>query len=150
MEGHVIADKNSVADGELQGKALVVGRSDANSRATFFGDSIIRVDHPKEFRFLYGELFFDDGDTTGQKLTFEGLHQVVMRYRRPGFSRFRGFEGLQPFTVDVLCTRMSDQTSRHISLLTIVLEPDTSLCFHQEQSLHAMQGHTEAPDFPRP
>jgi hypothetical protein len=119
MESHVVAYKYAIADSQLQGEALVICCPNTDSGPTFFSDLKIRIDDTKELRFLYGEVFFDDGDTTSLELTVESLHQVVVGDRRPCVRSRGSFEGLEALTIDVLSARVSDQTSRHIILLVL-------------------------------
>ena len=70
MEGHVIADKDAVADSELEGKAFVIRCPDPDRRATFLCHPIICVNDPEELGFLYRELLLDDTDAMRFELTF--------------------------------------------------------------------------------
>jgi len=107
VEGHIIADENAVPDGELERKRAVIGSPHADSSSTFLCDLIIGVDHPKELRRLYRELFFDDTNPSCLELAFQSRYKVVVGDWRPGICTWRSFEDLQPLSVDVRCPAVS-------------------------------------------
>jgi hypothetical protein len=112
-KGHVVTDKNSETDSQLQSQAFVIRGPDTDRGAAFLIHLVIRIQHTKQLCLLYRELLLHDVDTPCLELAFEGLHQVVVSDRRPRVSWCWGLKQSETFTVDILCTNVSNEASSH-------------------------------------